>query len=103
MEAVQGQGNRTRIGWVSRPQKEWGSRAALNEEEVVHAIGQRYDADVRVLKFISGQGELAKAIVATHQLDILMGIHGAGDQPRVLLGGVLLAPIYFQIMPVMQF
>lgn len=73
-----GEGGRTRIGWVSRPPKQFQSRAVLNEAEVIAALKQRYDADISVLSFHSGPQGLGRAIEDTHALDILVGFHGAG-------------------------
>ncbi|KAK9815011.1 hypothetical protein WJX73_004803 [Symbiochloris irregularis] len=78
-----GEGDRLRIGWVSRPRKHIQSRAVINEDQVLEALRRRSDADVSVLRFRAQN--LGRAIEEVHGLDILMGVHGAGMSNSIWL------------------
>ena len=67
------------IRLVSRGKNVWGSRAILNEDEIVNAIQQRYNntADVHIVKFNSS---LSNAMLALNATDVLIGMHGAGER-----------------------
>lgn len=68
---------RQRIGWVSRRRTPYGggSRAVINEVEVVQALRERFDADVSMLHFNTTLGD---AMQKVQPLDVLIGLHGAG-------------------------
>lgn len=65
------------IRLVSRNRNKWGSRAILNENEIVTAIEERYSdfADVHIINF---NASLSAAMLAVNATDVLIGMHGAG-------------------------
>ncbi|KAK9792050.1 hypothetical protein WJX73_006785 [Symbiochloris irregularis] len=68
---------RLQIRLISRGRNDFGSRAILNEDEIVKAIQQRYadTVDVNIIKF---NGSLSTAMLAMNATDLLIGVHGAG-------------------------
>lgn len=79
MQASHGQ---IQIRLVSRSKNDHGSRAILNEHEIVEAIQQRYGdiADVHIIEFNSS---LSTAMVTLNATDVLIGMHGAGVQSYI--------------------
>ena len=64
------------IGWVSRPRTKYNSRAVINEVELVAALQKQYSAaNVHMLYF---NRTLTQAMQDTADLDIMVGVHGAG-------------------------
>ena len=72
------------IGFVSRPRSKYNSRAVINEAEVVAALAKHYGAaaDVRTLHF---NRSLTQAMQDVADLDIMVGVHGAGGAPMLAL------------------
>ena len=66
------------IRLISRGRNDFGSRAILNEDEIVKAIHHRYadTVDVNIIKF---SGSLSTAMLAMNATDVLIGVHGAGE------------------------
>ena len=72
------------VGWVSRPRSKYNSRAVINEAEVVAALAKHYGAaaEVRTLHF---NRSLTQAMQDVADLDIMVGVHGAGGPPVLAL------------------
>ena len=65
------------IAWLSRQRSMYNSRAVVNEMEAVASLREHYgpSAVVRMLHF---SGSLAKTMQDLSDVDILIGMHGAG-------------------------
>ena len=70
-------GRKVNLGWISRPRTKYNSRAVVNEGELLEHLRAHYGAsmDLRVLYF---NGSLTQAMQDVSQLDVLVGVHGAG-------------------------
>ncbi|KAK9794597.1 hypothetical protein WJX73_003171 [Symbiochloris irregularis] len=95
IEQPPGPNGKIQIRLVSRNRNDRGSRAIVNEDEIMAAIVEQYSdiADVHLINFNSS---LSTAMLAMNATDVLIGMHGAGMTNLLWMrpGGAVL-----QLMP----